>query len=357
MNPFRFGIEHEVAFYRADGKFADFTNTGFEDFQQIVDRLPEHPADAEHLRSGDAGIRRKRWYIEGYERFNEDGTLRTCTPKGIEIRTTIHTSIQSALNELQDSYTLLLEMAARYGYRPAPVSFNPEQVKFTPNPPLNAFEREQQRNESPEERDTAHIPMLTYGPDLSLSQLGMNSAVMVDAASKLTYYSPFIVPFSFNSPFYAGEIWSGLSIRTWKRTGARPAALVFPPDSGHLLHSNPTLTKAPRHPAEAGRIEFKAFDSSSDFTLYGALFALLKGLVLDDSLPGRAIVPNAHQHQMAAMQAFDNPLIFKFAWQALHAADRALGNDPDHQLLEPLFDMLQRKRTPAHELLEMRLCA
>ncbi|QTR49279.1 hypothetical protein [Candidatus Thiothrix anitrata] len=81
MNSFRFGIEHEVAFYRADGKFADFTNTRFEDFQQIVDRLPEYPSDAEHLRSGDAGIRRKRWYIEGYERFNEDGTLRTCIPK------------------------------------------------------------------------------------------------------------------------------------------------------------------------------------------------------------------------------------------------------------------------------------
>jgi hypothetical protein len=60
---------------------------------------------------------------------------------------------------------------------------------------------------------------------------------------------------------------------------------------------------------------------------------------------------------MAAMQAFDNPLVFKFAWQALHAADKALGNDPDRHLLEPLFDMLQRKRTPAHDLLEMRLCA
>ncbi len=357
MNTFRFGIEHEVAFCRADGTFADFTNTCFEDFQQIVDRLPEYASDAEHLRSGDAGIRRKRWYIEGFERFNEDGTLRTCTPKGIEIRTTIHPSIQGTLNELHDSYTLLVAMAKRYQYYPTPTSYNPQQVKFTPNPPLNTFEQAQRRQESPEERDTAHIPMLTYGPDLSLSQAGMSSGAMVDAACKLTYYSPFIVPFSFSSPFYAGEIWSGLSIRTWKRTGARPAALVFPPDTGHLLQSNPTLTKTPRHPAEAGRIEFKAFDSCADFNLYAALFALLKGLVLDDTLQGRAIVPNAHQHQMAAMQAFDNPLIFKFAWQALHAADKALGSDPDHQLLEPLFDMLQRKRTPAHDLLEMRLCA
>ncbi|EIJ33565.1 hypothetical protein [Thiothrix nivea] len=357
MKPFHFGIEHEVAFYRADGKFADFTNTRFEDFQQIVDRLPEYASDAEHLRSGDAGIRRKRWYIEGYERFSADGKLLTCVPKGIEIRTTIHPGIQGVLNELQDSYQLLVDMAGRYGYRPAPVSFNPQQVQFTPDPPLNAFELEQRRNDTPEERDTAHIPMLTYGPDLSLSQAGMSSTAIVDIASKLTYYSPFIVPFSFSSPFYAGEIWSGLSIRTWKRTGARPAVLAFPPDSACLLHSNPTLTKAPRHPAEAGRIEFKAFDSSADFSLYAALFALLKGLVLDDSLPGRAIVPNAHQHQVAAMQGFDNPLVFKFAWQVLYAADKALAQDPDHILLEPLFDMLQSKRTPAHQLLEMRLCA
>lgn len=357
MNPFRFGIEHEVAFYRADGKFADFINTRFEDFQQIVDELPEYPADAEHLRQGDAGIRRKRWYIEGYERFSEDGKLLTCVPKGIEIRTTIHDSIQGAIHELQDSYQQLLATAARHGYHPAPVSFNPQQIQFTPNPPLNAFELEQQRHESPEERDTAHIPMLTYGPDLSLSRPGMSSAEMVDAASKLTYYSPFIVPFSFNSPFYAGEIWAGLSIRTWKRTGARAAALTFPPDSGYLLDSNPSLTKVPRHPAEAGRIEFKAFDSSTDFTLYSALFALLKGLVLDDSLPGRAITPNAHQHQVAAMQGFDNPLVFRFAWQALYAADKALADDPDHALLEPLFDMLQSKRTPAHDLLEMKYCA
>jgi hypothetical protein len=280
MNTFRFGIEHEVAFYRADGTFADFTNTRFEDFQQIVDRLPEYANDAQHLRLGDAGIRRKRWYIEGFERFQENGELLTCTPKGIEIRTTIHSSIQSALNELYDSYNLLVAMAARYGYHPAAVSYNPKQVKFIPDPPLNAFEQRQWRNDTQEERDTAHIPMLTYGPDLSLSRSGMNSAAMVDAASKLTYYSPFIVPFSFSSPFYAGEIWSGLSIRTWKRTGARPAVLVFPPDTGHLLHSNPTLTKAPRHPAEAGRIEFKAFDSCADFKLYAGLFALLKGLVL-----------------------------------------------------------------------------
>lgn len=357
MSEFRFGIEHEVAFYRKDGQFADFSNTCFADFQRIIDHLPEYPEDAESLRFGDAGIRRKRWYIEGYERFSESGELLTCIPKGIEIRTTIHDSIHSALNELQDSYTSLLKTAARYGYRPAPVSFNPEKTQFTLHPPLNSFEIAQQRRESAEERDTAHIPMLTYGPDLNFSQQGLSSAQVVDLGSKLTYYSPFIVPFSFNSPFYAGEIWHGLSVRTWRRTGARPAVLVYPNDKGYLMHSKPTLTKSPRHPAEAGRIEFKAFDSCHDFKLYAALFALLKGLALDNSLPGRAVVPNTQQHQIAALQGFENPLIFKFAWQCLNAADKALGNDPDHALLAPLFDMLQSKRTPAHDLLEMRVCA
>lgn len=356
MTAFRFGIEHEVAFYRADGKFADFTNTRFEDFQAIIDHLPSYPEDAASLRMGDAGIRRKRWYIEGYERLTPEGELLTCVPKGIEIRTTIHNSIYGVLNELHDSYRLLVEVAARYGYRPAPVSFNPIQTQFVPDPPLNAFELEQQRQALPEERDTAHIPMLTYGPDLSLSKENLSSADLVDIASKLTYYSPFIIPFSFSSPFYAGEIWEGLSVRTWHRTGARPAVLVFPPNSGYLLQTNPTLTKAPRHPAEAGRIEFKAFDSCHDFTLYASLFALLKGMVLDRSLQGRALVPDKRRHQTAALRGFQHPLIQQFVAQVLDAANRALAGAPDQRLLKPLFTMLHHKRTPAHDLLDTRLC-
>ena len=328
---FRYGIEHEVAFYRADGTFADFTNTSFTDFQQIIDLLPEYPNDHRHLRFGDAGIRRKRWYIEGYERFDEAGKLLTCVPKGIEIRTTIHDSIAGVIDELQTSYRLLSETAALFGYSPGAVSHNPNHNAFIPDPPLNAFELAQQQHECPEERDTADIPMVTYGPDISLSQSGMNSAQLLDLAKKLTFYSPFIVPFSFaHLP----------SLRTYQRTGARPAVLAFVPESAYVLDTNPTLTKPPRHPAESGRIEFKAFDTCADLSLYAALCALLKGLVLDTTLHGRAITPDTERHRLAAMQGWQSPVIAESAHLCLNAAHRALAADPDQTLLQTLFAQL-----------------
>jgi hypothetical protein len=90
---FRYGIEHEAGLLRSDGTFADFTNTTFAELAAIVDELPEDPADWQDLRVGDVGIKRKRWYIEGYERFDEHGRLLRCDPKGLEIRTRIHDDI------------------------------------------------------------------------------------------------------------------------------------------------------------------------------------------------------------------------------------------------------------------------
>lgn len=331
---FRYGIEHEVAFCRADGTFADFTNTRFEDFQQIVDLLPEYPHDQQHLRFGDAGIRRKRWYIEGYERFSETGALLTCVPKGIEIRTTIHNSISGVIAELQNSYQLLIETAARFGYTPIAVSHNPNHTRFAPDPPLNAFELAQQQDELPEERDTADIPMVTYGPDISLSQLGMSSAQLLDVAQKLTYYSPFLVPFSFSAlP----------SLRTYQRTGARPAVLAFIDDPAYWLDSNPTLTKPPRHPAEKGRIEFKAFDTCANLNHYAALCALLKGLILDTTLHGRAITPDTTLHRLAAMQGWQSPIIAESAHLCLNAVHQALAGDSDQTFLQTLFAQLPQK--------------
>ena len=65
--------------------------------QAVVDALPEDPADYPDLRVGDQGIKRKRWYVEGYERFDEQGALLRCDPKGIEIRTRIHPTIDAAV--------------------------------------------------------------------------------------------------------------------------------------------------------------------------------------------------------------------------------------------------------------------
>ncbi len=76
---------------------------------------------------------------------------------------------------------------------------------------------------------------------------------IVERLWRLTYYSPYIVPFSFSSPFVGGALRSGLSYRTYRRTGRRPAALEHlsgGPDHPLVKNANP--------PSQHLRIEFKA---------------------------------------------------------------------------------------------------
>ena len=156
---FRFGIEHEIAFLNQDGQFADFTNTSYAAFAQIVAELPLYDSDYPQLRIGDAGIKHKRWYVEGFERFVDSEVPVDCPPKGIEIRTTIHTSIAGAVAELREGFELLRTVAGRFGYTPVALSFHPFLTEFQPDPPLNDYELAR-RMQSPEMM-SADIPMLT----------------------------------------------------------------------------------------------------------------------------------------------------------------------------------------------------
>ncbi|GER91260.1 hypothetical protein KDW_54220 [Dictyobacter vulcani] len=347
---FAFGIEHEVAFLDRKKRFVDFTNTSFADLAAIVDALPFYEEDYPQLRIGDAGIKYKRWYIEGFERYNNAGQVVACPPKGIEIRTTIRSTIMGAVAELATSFQQLATRARTAGLTPVCISFHPYHKTFVPDPPLNDYE--QSRRQLSPEKQTALLPMLTYGPDLNLSLQGLSTADIITLGQKLTYYSPFIIPFSYSSPFYHGELWEGLSIRTFVRTGVRPATMVFLGRAEDLLASNPSLTKIARIPAEEGRIEFKACDSCANFAIYAGLLALLKGLVLDQTLTGKALVPDAALHQLSARQGFSSQEITEGTWQILQAAEHALQADPDRHLLNLLRTMLISRRTPAHDLIQ-----
>ncbi len=347
---FYFGIEHEVAFLNHEGNFSDFSNTKFSDFDQIVEKLPVYPNDYSQLRLGDAGIRKKRWYIEGLERFDNSGNTTDCIAKGIEIRTTIHSDIKGAIAELTESFQLLSEVANNFGYTPILSSFNPEHSVYLPEVPLNEYET-RYIQDYPEEA-TSYIFMVTYGPDLNISLADLPMENLIDVGKKLTYYSPYIIPFSYSSPFYHGQLWEGYSVRTFIRTGKRPATLVFVEKPEQLIKSVPSLTKVARIPAEVGRIEFKSCDSCDDFSIYAGLLALLKGLILDKTLPGRAIVPDANLHQLSAKLGFDNEDIFINSQQVLAAAEVALGDDPDVDFLKPLKIRLAARTTKSHQLIQ-----
>ncbi|MBW4494595.1 MAG: hypothetical protein KME26_16215 [Oscillatoria princeps RMCB-10] len=221
---FTFGIEHEVAFLDSAGLFVDWTTATFADLDHIIAQLPLYPSDYPQLYVGDAVIRKKRWYIEGIERFSETGAPLHFDPKGIEIRTTIHPSIQGAVEELRHNFACLRALAEACGFTAVLTSFNPYQTKYIYAPPLNNYEQELRRDDPTYQ--TEHVAMLTYGPDLNLALADMSAAAAIDTGRKLTAYSPYITSFSYSSPFYAGQLWEGLSVRTFIRTGIRPAALT-----------------------------------------------------------------------------------------------------------------------------------
>jgi hypothetical protein len=347
---FRYGIEHECALVHVDDGFADYTTTTFDELQAVVDALPEDPADYPELRIGDQGIKRKRWYVEGYERFDSDGALVRCDPKGLEIRTRIHDSVEGAVDALRADLLSLDAALASTGLRTTTIAFNPVRSQYRIEPPLNAWERAH-RLGSPEER-TAHVHMSTYGPDLNLSCSDLDEVAVVDAGRKLTHYSPWLVPLSFSSPFRDGRPWGGLSARTVFRTGIRPAALVFLAGPRGQLAADPSLTQVARLPAEVGRIEFKAFDACPDPELYGELLSLLTGLVLDESLPGRRTIPDAAMHQHVARVGLADDEVHAGTGALLDAAERALADRPaDLARLERLRERWKRRESPAGAML------
>ena len=65
--------------------------------------------------------------------------------------------------------------------------------------------------------DDLEIPMMTQGPDLNLSWSGATAAECIDAGKKMTYYSPYIIPFTSSSPFVNGGLWGGQSYRTFRQ--------------------------------------------------------------------------------------------------------------------------------------------
>ena len=350
MADFRYGIEHECALRRLDGRFADFTDLPFEVVQAVVDALPEDPADYPDLRVGDQGIKLKRWYVEGYERFDEQGALLRCDPKGIEIRTRIHPTIDAAVAAVRRDLELLTVEARPHGLVPTAIGFNPVRSNYPIEPPLNTWEQAH-RQDSPEER-TAHLHMVTYGPDLNLSCAALGPTELVDVGRKLTHYSPWLVPLSFSAPFRDGARWGGLSARTELRTGARPAVLVFLDADEPQVDSDPSLTQVARIPAEAGRIEFKAFDACPDPALYGELLSLLTGLVLDRTLPGRRTIPDAAAHQHVAGVGLTDDAVHAGTGRLLDAAEAALaGRDDDLARLAALRTRWARRECPATAML------
>jgi len=340
----RFGIEAEYALVHQERGFLDFGTAAAEEFQRVVDRLPDHH-DAD-LTRGDLAIKLTRWYVEGDERFDPAGEFLRCVPKGIETRTPICPSIEAAGAALVAQTRELAAAAAVDGHHLVAVGHNPFRGPYQPDPPYNQWELAMRRRRP--EYAAADVYMRTYGPDLNLSHPAWTPAQTLDIGRKLAHYAPAVVPFSVNSPFAAGRRWSGYSARTHARAGRRPTVRVFlAGDAAVAADVHPA-----RIPAEHGRIEFKAFDAVGDLALYPALLALLAGLALDRTLPGRAECTDTDQLRHAAEHGFDDPGVAGPARRVVDAAHAALAGTGWADRLDVLHAALAAGRTPAHVLID-----
>lgn len=339
-----FGIEAEYALVREDGQvFCDYANTSYAQLSSVLEKLPYY--EHQGLRVGNAGIKVKNWYVEGDERFNDAGEVVDVAIKGIEVRTPLCDSVDESLASLASLRATLVTALAEDGLRLTAIGFNPFQESYAPN--YTPWEKTYHRAHP--EYLLSEISTLSYGPDLNFSSTEFSADQVRAIARRLTYYSPFIVPFSFSSPFYRGAEWEGLSYRTFVRTNPRPAVRAFA-----TVASQDPLVEAPRIPEEEGRIEFKAFDMVADDSLLRELFQLVVGIAFAPAhvLPGMADEPDKAFHQQSAKEGFASDTFRNEAAMLVDAAESALRSRGEHAPFTQLREMLRTCRTPAHALKE-----
>ena len=304
------------------------------------------------LAAGDMGIRSGYWYLEGDERFHADGSFATLAVKGVEIRTPPAAGVADAIERLLAIEAQLADRLECQGLGLAIAGFNPQHSHYAFTPPLNDFEIRLRTEDH--EYDGSDVSTLSYGPDINLSQPDWDLAQSLDIARKLNYYAPYMVPFSFSSPYYAGAPWHGWSRRTWLRCACRPAVKLFlAPETYAVEAGRSALVRPARLDREVGRIEFKAFDAMPSVELLAACCHLLLGLCLSRDLPGRSETADVALYRRAALDAFDDGEIRQGAGRVLEAAAAALERSGDTAAvatLAPLAHLLESRTTPAHAL-------
>jgi carboxylate-amine ligase len=188
----------------------------------------------------------------------------------------------------------------------------------------------------------AMLAMTTYGPDINVSlPPDLNERLdFADLHAKVNYYAPALTALSLASPFYLGRLWEirgrvGKSIRTYRRSVIAPAIEL--------------------HPHEAGRLEYKTFETSNRLEDFHAYFLLWLELLLDRSLKGRASEQTRiYDLGAVARDGLAADTIRERAAEVLYKAPSLLaawGFDPGP--LESFRLRLETGRVPADDLIDL----
>jgi carboxylate-amine ligase len=271
------------------------------------------------------------YVVEGYHVPNPELNPTDLKPKGIEIRTPVCSSIEQCLECLSALFARLQQGLADLGYQAVSISHHPTEYHF----------------EGPQNKrrhdfwQWAMQAMLTYGPDVNVSLPARftERLDLADLHAKVNYYAPALTALTLASPIYRGGLWHirgriGKSIRTYRRSVIAPAIEV--------------------HLNEAGRLEYKTFETSTCLGDFHAYFLLWLELLLDDGLAGRASDQSrVYDLGAVARDGLEVETIRERAAEVLDRAPRTLalhGFDP--RALRPFADRLSSGHLPADDFIK-----
>lgn len=312
----RIGIEHEFVFKDDNDTYLDFETAEYPIFQKIIDAFPYMEGDGTIFDCKSLEKKPKRCYVEGFERYDMHGNLTETIPKGLEIRTLPHTTVDGVVEEFKSSYKQLMHIAEKFGFSPLLTSLHPFKNSVHFNEPLNQKEL---LLRTEDELSVATNALLWHGIHVNVSISNVSKEQMLDLLQKVNYYAPYIIPFSFSSPFYDGKVFDGLSYRTYRKAKTRKMIQLQNRKGIDVL-------------------EFRGFDSCGDAKLLRSLILLYKGLLLDKTLRQRASLQDADILEHVALKGFEDEAIEKEALNVLRAAKTALKDEGD--ALQMLEDML-----------------
>ena len=312
----RIGIEHEFVFKDNSGNYLDFNNAEYLLFQEIVDLFPRFENDDTVFDCKSLEHTPKRCYVEGFERYDARGKLIETIPKGLEIRTLPYTTVDAVIKDFTSSYTQVMQIAKNFGFSPLLTSYHPYKTSVIFKKPLNQMEIVLRTDG---ERDIAMNAMLWHGLHVNVSMSDLSKEQLIDLIQKVNYYVPYMIPFSFSSPFYKGEEFEGLSYRTYRRSKTRKVIQIQNRKGINVL-------------------EFRGFDACGDAKLLKSLLLFFKGLLLDKTLRKRAVSQDAECMKQSALKGFEDEMIKEEGLLVLQAAKAALKEEGD--VLEGLEMML-----------------
>ena len=313
---FKIGIEQEFVFLKENGEYVDADNTDYSLFGEIVDAFPAFEGDDRFLDCKSIETYPKRCYVEGFERHDGNGKRIDTLPKALEVRTLPHDSVNGAVAEFRDSWSIVMSLAAERGLTPVLVSWNPYRTV------LDWFSRlgeEEQRVRTPARFELAKRAMFTHGLHVNVSLEGFTRDQMQDRVDKVCHYTPSVIPWSYSSPFHHGGVFEGLCARNYFRASSR-----------NMVDLNERMGEYV--------IEFRGFDACGDHRLLDAVLRLFTGFLLDETLPGRTRQQDSERLMLSSLAGFGDPSIREECGHILQAARAAQdgADEPFHLLAKML---------------------